>query len=130
MEVTKKQIADGVSSFIDNCLMPSASDGQMKLVLNMARDSIRKGDALDTFLNNPMIENVITEENDRYDVTRFVQVMKEVFEDSDYFPITIPSIPVISPQERILKITEPHFDKLVHYIMPETPSATAAMDDE
>ena len=130
MEVTKKQIADGVSAFIDNCLMPSASDGQMKLVLNMARDSIRKGDALETFLNNPMIENVITEENDKYDVTRFVQVMKEVFEESDYYPITIPSIPVISPQERILKITEPHFDKLVHYIMPETLSAIAAMDDE
>lgn len=129
MEVSKKQIADGVSAFIDNCLIPS-SDGQMRLVLTMAKDSIRKGSALDYFLENPMIENVITEENDMYDITRFVQVMKDVYEDSDYYPITIPSIPVISPQERILKITEPHFDKLVHYIMPETPSATAAMDDE
>ena len=129
MEVSKKQIADGVSAFIDNCLIPS-SDGQMRLVLTMAKDSIRKGSALDYFLENPMIENVITEENDMYDITRFVQVMKDVYEDSDYYPITIPSIPLISPQERILKITEPHFDKLVHYIMPETPSATAAMDDE
>lgn len=129
MEVSKKQIADGVSAFIDNCLIPS-SDGQMRLVLTMAKDSIRKGSALDYFLENPMIENVITEENDMYDITRFVQVMKDVYEDSDYYPITIPSIPLISPQERILKITEPHFDKLVHYIMPETPSATATMDDE
>lgn len=129
MEVSKKQIADGVSAFIDNCLIPS-SDGQMRLVLTMAKDSIRKGSALDYFLENPMIENVITEENDMYDITRFVQVMKDVYEDSDYYPINIPSIPLISPQERILKITEPHFDKLVHYIMPETPSATAAMDDE
>jgi hypothetical protein len=129
MEVSKKQIADGVSAFIDNCLIPS-SDGQMRLVLTMTKDSIRKGSALDYFLENPMIENVITEENDMYDITRFVQVMKDVYEDSDYYPITIPSIPLISPQERILKITEPHFDKLIHYIMPETPSATAAMDDE
>ena len=129
MEVTKKQIADGVSAFIDNCLMPS-SDGQMKLVLTMAKDSIRKGDVLDSFLDNSMIENIIIEDNNMYDISRFVQVMKDVYEDCDYYPITIPSVPLISPQERILKITEPHFDKLVHYIMPETPSATAAMDDE
>ena len=128
MEVSRKQIADGVSAFIDNCLMPSASDGQMRLVLVMAKDSVRKGDALENFLENPMIETVITEDNDMYDISRFVQVMKNVYEDSDYIPITIPSIPLISPQERILKITEPHFDRLVHYIMPEpTP---AAVEDE
>ena len=129
MDVSRKQIADGVSAFIDNCLMPSAADSQMKLVLTMAKDSIRKGDALENFLENPMIETVIIEDNNLYDITRFVQVMKDVYEDSDYIPITIPSVPLISPQERILKITEPHFDKLIHYIMPETPT-TAAVDDE
>ena len=125
MEVSKKQIADGVSTFIDNCLIPSA-DGQTKLVLTMVKDGIRKGDALDSFLDNPMIETVITEDNNMYDVSRFIQVMKDVYEDCDYYPITIPSVPLISPQERIVKITEAHFDKLVHYIIPETTT----MDDE
>ena len=123
MEVSKKQIVDGVSTFIENCLIPS-SDGQMKLVLTMVKDSVRKGNGmLDKFLDNPMISSVIVEEDGMYDITRFVQVMREAFEDSDSFPIIVPSIPVISPQERTLKITEQHFDKLVHYIQPETVSS-------
>ncbi len=128
MEVTKKQIVDGVSAFIDNCLMPSTSDGQMKLVLTMAKDSLRKNhETIDKFLDNPMISSIITEDNGMYDISRFIQVMKETFDDNEYYPITIPSIPIVSPQERVLKISEPHFDKLVNYIQP--PSAPVINDE-
>ena len=74
-----------------------------------------------------MISSIITEDNGMYDISRFIQVMKETFDDNEYYPITIPSIPIVSPQERILKISEPHFDKLVNYIQP--PSAPVINDE-
>ena len=119
MKVTKKQIIDGVAMFIENCLIPSVSDGQIILVLCMVKANLKKNSILvDSFLDNTMVSSVITESEGMYDISTFVKVMKDILEDND-FPIIIPSVPLISPQKSVMHLTESQFDKLVSYIVPD-----------
>lgn len=119
MKVTKKQIIDGVAMFIENCLIPSVSDGQIILVLCMVKANLKKNSILvDSFLDNTMVSSVITESEGMYDISTFVKVMKDILEDND-FPIIIPSVPLISPQKSVMHLTEAQFDKLVSYIVPD-----------
>ena len=119
MKVTKKQIIDGVAMFIENCLIPSVSDGQIILVLCMVKANLKKNSVLvDSFLDNTMVSSVITESEGMYDISTFVKVMKDILEDND-FPIIIPSVPLISPQKSVMHLTEAQFDKLVSYIVPD-----------
>lgn len=119
MKVTKKQITDGVAMFIENCLIPSVSDGQIILVLCMVKANLKKNSVLvDSFLDNTMVSSVIPESEGMYDISTFVKVMKDILEDND-FPIIIPSVPLISPQKSVMHLTEAQFDKLVSYIVPD-----------
>lgn len=118
MEVSKKQIIDGVIRFIDGVLIPQCKDKQTAFVLSMSKDMIKKGSYIDIFLDNPLISSVITEENGMYELGSFVDSMREILDDIDY-PITLPSIPLLAPDETRLILTSQDFERLVSYIQPQ-----------
>jgi len=118
MEVSKKQIIDGTIRFIDGVLIPQCKDKQTAFVLSMSKDMIRKGSLVDTFLDNPLISSVITEENGMYELSSFVDSMRGILDDIDY-PITLPSIPLLAPDETRMILTSQDFERLVSYMQPQ-----------
>ena len=123
MKVKKKNLVNGVVKFIETDLIPLIGDRNTKFVLAMAKDALRENESLaDDFLHSPMVSSLVKEEDEEYDVTDFVTILKNVLAEYDSFPITIPKIPLFSPVEKVVKITADDVDKLMKYITPQEVS--------
>ena len=118
--VSKKTLVQGVIKFIENDLIPQIGDRNTKFVLSIAKDSLKEDyDMVDSFLHSPMISTLIKESDGMYDILQFSSILKSVLSDSQSFPITIPKIPLFSPNEKVLKITAEDVDKLMKYMSSE-----------
>lgn len=117
MQVSKKKIIDGVAKFIDDTLIPQIYDGQVRFVLSMIKDTMKKKpDMVDIFLDNPIIATSIPEEGGLYEVGHFIDTMRSVLDDCEYYPITIPKVPLLSTEEKLIKISASDFEALVSNI--------------
>lgn len=120
MQVSKKRIVDGVAKFIDDTLIPQIYDGQTRFVLSMIKDTMKKRpDMVDTFLDNPIISSSIIEDDGMYEVGHFVDTMRGILEDCECYPITIPKVPLLSPESKNIKINASDFESLVNFIRGE-----------
>ena len=118
--VSKKQIANGVSKFITNDLIPDLEGEKIRFVLMVAKKSMRENPSmLDAFLDNPMIATVMKKDGDMYDIEGFANVMRNSIAESSEYPITIPKIPLLMNENQTVKITSADIDKLYSYIIGE-----------
>ncbi len=117
MMVPKKKLVHAVVKFIENDLIPYVGDRNTKFVLAMAKDSLKENNNLaDAFLESPMVSTLVKEEDGEYDISQLSTIMKNVLSEYESFPVTIPKIPLFSPNEKILKITAEDIEKLLKYI--------------
>lgn len=130
MQVSKKRIIDGVSKFISDTLIPEINDGQTRFVLSMIKDTMKKRpDMIDSFLDNPIISSSIIEDEGMYEVGHFVDTMRNILEDCECYPITIPKIPLLSPMEKVIKIKAGDFEKLVNAIWIDEEETSTTSDE-
>lgn len=119
MTATKKQLVNGVVKFIEDDLIPNVGDRNMKFVLAMAKDSLKENPSLvDGFLRSPMVASVVEEEDGCYDLTQMSAILKSVLAEYQSIPVTVPKIPLFSPVEKTIKISEEDFNSLMGYIIP------------
>lgn len=131
MQVTKRHIIDGVTKFINDTLIPETYDGQLRFVLSMMKDTIRKKpETVDAFLENPVISSSITEDDGMYEIGHFVDTMRSILEECECYPITVPEVPLFSPQRKVMKITASDFETLVNDIKGEEPVSEPVAEDE
>lgn len=131
MQVTKKHIIDGVARFINDTLIPETYDGQLRFVLSMMKDTIKKKpETVDAFLENPVISSSITEDDGMYEIGHFVDTMRSILEECECYPITVPEVPLFSPQRKVMKITASDFETLVNDIKGEEPVSEPVAEDE
>lgn len=133
MQVTKKHIVDGVIKFIEDTLIPDTYDGQLRFVLSMMKDTIKKKpETVDAFLHNPVISSSIEEDDGMYEIGHFVDTMRNILEDCECYPITVPEVPLFSPSVKTVKISASDFEKLVNdiRIIDSYVEPTTDEDDE
>lgn len=124
--VSKKQIANGVAQFIETSLIPSISDKQMKLVLSVAKSAMRKdSDMLDVFLETPLIVAVMPETEGMYDIKNLLDIIKRTVDDGEYFSITIPRIPLLMQDDKILRLTSSDIEDLMKIMFPDSDDTEA-----
>lgn len=115
--VSKKNIADAISKFIGNDLIQGIEDEQLKFVLCITKQSlIENSNTLDNFIENPMIETIIREENGMYDIKNFTVMLKKVLDSCGSYPIAIPKVPILLSHEKIIRINSTDIDKIVSYL--------------
>ena len=113
---SKKQIVNSIAKFIINDLIPDIDDKQLKFLLCIARKSMKENpNMLDSFLHNSMISSAIVESDGDYDIETFASTLKEVLGDS-YYPLIIPKVPLLSANDKILRITAEDVDKIIMYL--------------
>lgn len=118
--VSKKNIAEAISRFIANDLVQGIDDNQLCFVLCIIKQSISENaDILDSFFDNPMIESVIHEENGMYDIKDFTSMLKKVINEYGAYSVTIPRVPLLLPNEKIIKINSSDIDKIINYLNEE-----------
>lgn len=120
MMVPKKKLIHAVVKFIENDLIPFVGDRNTKFVLAMAKDSLKENnDLADAFLESPMVATLVKEEDGEYDISQLSTIMKNVLNEYESFPVTIPKIPLFSPTEKVLKITSEDIEKLLKYVQAD-----------
>lgn len=107
MRVTKAQIVNGLTSYIQQEIMPKMDDDRaLKILFSVAVNAIRANDKLiDKYLQNDIVRALIDDDGTgNYDVARLMDWIKTSVEEYGAFPIVVPPIPLVSPREITLRL--------------------------
>ena len=131
MELSKKQIAQSLVKFLEEYLNQTSMDKQTKLILYMAKDSIKNDiNVLDSFLDNPLIKTVIMQDDDMYDVTPFITSMRNIISEYGMYSLFIPKVPLLTTEEKCVKLSSSDMDILIKMINEvRNPSATVTEEE-
>lgn len=116
MQVTKEQIAKGVSAFIQEDMIPHITDSGMQLLLGITAGAVEtKPGILDKLLENEMLA-AVAKSGDHYDLDLLKKAATAAIDKYGKLEITIPGIKFISPHDKVLNFTSEDIRKLVDRI--------------
>ena len=107
MRVSKNQIVNGLTSFIQQEIIPKMENDQaLRILLSVAVNAIKaNGKLIDKWLDNDIVRALIDDDGSGdYDVERLMTLIRSSVEEYGSFPVAIPPIPLISPREITLKL--------------------------
>lgn len=107
MRVTRAQIVNGLTKYIQQEIMPKMEDDRaLKILFSVGVNAIKANDALiDKWLSNDIIRALIDDDRSgSYDVERLMDWIRASVEEYGSFPVTVPPIPLISPREITLRL--------------------------
>ena len=108
MRVTKAQIVNGVTSYIQQEIFPKMEDDRaLKILFSVAVNAIKANDKLiDKWLDNDIVRMLIYDDgNGYYDIGNLMDWVRMSVDEYGAFPITVPPIPLVSPHEITLKLS-------------------------
>ena len=107
MRVTKSQIVNGLTGYIQQEIMPRMDDDRaLKILLSVGVNAIRANDRLiDKYLSNEIVRALIDDDGTgNYDIDRLMDWIKTGVEEYGAFPVVVPPIPLVSPREITLRL--------------------------
>jgi len=107
MRVTRAQIVNGLTKYIQQEVMPKMEDDRaLKILFSVGVNAIKANDALiDKWLSNDIIRALIDDDRSgSYDIERLMDWIRASVEEYGSFPVTVPPIPLISPREITLRL--------------------------
>lgn len=111
MEVSRGQLVSGATRFAKNEVIGKIPDKSFKMVLSMLIDLLEaKPELADSFLK-PMAN-----ERGMYDMDLLEHLLVRTMDEYGDFPIIIPAIKFISPQEKELRFNSDDVRKLREYV--------------
>jgi len=119
MRVTKSQIVNGLTRYIQQEILPKMDDDRaLKILFSVGVNAIKANDKLiDKYLQNDIIRALIDDDGSgNYDVERLMDWIKESVEEYGAFPVTVPPIPLISPKEITLRLSAPDIIAIQRHI--------------
>lgn len=108
MRVSKNQIVNGLTSYIQQEILPKmADDRALAILFSVAVNAIKANDKLiDRYLSNDIIRALIDDDGSgSYNVERLMDWLRASVEEYGAFPVTVPPIPLISPREITLRLS-------------------------
>lgn len=116
MEVTKAQVAKGISLFIQDEMIPCVEDRGMKFVLGFAEGYVLGNpQILDKYLETPVFA-MLAKSGNNYDLNGLKKAASFAAEKYGKLEITIPGIPLVSPHEKVFQLSKEDIEKLVSKI--------------
>lgn len=107
MRVTRNQIVNGLTAYIQQEIMPRMDDDRaLKILFSIGVNAIKANDKLiDKYLSNDIVRALIDDDGSgNYDIERLMDWIKSSVEEYGAFPIIVPPIPLVSPREITLRL--------------------------
>lgn len=121
MHVEKQKIIDGIIRYIEKDVMPEiSSDRGFQVVISIGISAIKANNKLlDKLFENDIFKSLANydDENKTYDIDLLYNIAKDSISKCGYFPVKIPVISFISPNEKELKFSAADIDRLKSYII-------------
>lgn len=108
MRVSKNQIVNGLTGYIQQEILPKmADDRALAILFSVAVNAIKSNEKLiDRYLSNDIIRAMIDDDgSESYNVERLMEWLQASVEEYGAFPVTVPPIPLISPREITLRLS-------------------------
>lgn len=114
MKVTKEQIIDGIVSYVENELIPVVEDKPTQIIASVAVKAIRANKALvDSVFEKPLVKSLLEADSEGYyEINGLFEAFTESIKLYGPLPIEIPSIPIISPDVKILTFKESDIEEI------------------
>lgn len=120
--VTKKQIVNAVVKFVENDMMKSAGSGSSKFLAVLGKNALKKNPAIiDNVLENPLVKEVIAEDNGMYDIDSAAEMLKKTMEEAGALPLQLPKIPLVLPEGDEIRLDRTDIDRLLSYMQEDEP---------
>ena len=100
MRVSKKQIVDGLASYVLGELAPKMGRNKgLQIALTVAVKTIQGNDMLiDKVFGTPFLQAILTpDESGRYEIGPLLDEIEAATKKSGPLPLSLPSIPLIAP---------------------------------
>ena len=108
MRVTRPQIINGLTGYIQQEILPKMEDDRaLKILFSVAVNAIKANDKLiDKYLQNDIVRALIDDDGSGgYDVESLMDWIRASVEEYGAFPVSVPPIPLISSREITIKLT-------------------------
>ena len=107
MRVTRPQIINGLTGYIQQEILPKMEDDRaLKILFSVAVNAIKANDKLiDKYLSNDIVKALIDDDGSgNYDIERLMAWIRTSVEEYGAFPVIVPPIPLVSPREITLRL--------------------------
>ena len=107
MRVSKSQIVHGLTDYIRGEILPKLGDNKsMQIILSIGLNAAMANNKLiDTAMKNGIVLALLDDDGTgSYDVEGITSAMRAAIEQYGNFPVHVPPVPLISPQEITLKL--------------------------
>ena len=107
MRVTRTQIVNGLTAYIQQEIMPRMEDDRgLKILLAVAVNAIKaNGQLIDKWLGGDIARALIDDDGaGHYDIDRLADWLQASVEEYGAFPVAVPAIPFVSPREITIKL--------------------------
>lgn len=115
MRVTKSQIVHGVADYIQTDILPNLVNGRgLQIIVSIGANALAANHKLaDVVLNQSMVRALLDDDGSgTYDIGGLADAMRKSIEQYGSFPVQIPAVPLISPEEITLKLTAEDVDAM------------------
>lgn len=118
MRVTKEHIVNGITSYAELEVIPQIEDKSTRIIASVAVKAIKANNSLlDSVFSSPMLKEILHEDaNGTYEIGEIFRYLEESVKEFGPFPVIIPPIPFISPDEKLLSFNENDVSNIKRYI--------------
>ena len=118
MNVTKQQIVNGATRYINEEVINKITDRPLKIALAVGVSMIgRKPEIINAFFDDDRVAKIFNKRDDgTYDIGEITEAIEKTLAQYGDFPVTIPAIKFISPTEKILNFSAFDIRRLREYI--------------
>ena len=119
MRVTRPQIINGLTGYIQQEILPKMEDDRaLKILFSVAVNAIKANDKLiDKYLSNDIVKALIDDDGSgNYDIERLMEWIRTSVEEYGAFPVIVPPIPLVSPREITLRLSAPDIVAIQRHI--------------
>ena len=107
MRVTKGQIVHGIADYVRGEILPKMGDNRaMQIILSIGANAVfANSRTVDAVFENSIIRALLEDDGTgTYEVGALADAMRDAVEQYGSFPVHIPAVPLLSPNEITLNL--------------------------
>ena len=115
MRVSRDRLVQGVSEYVRSEILPKMGDNKaMQIILSIGVNAaLANGKTVGAVLDNGVVKALLEDDGSgTYEIGAVAEAMREAVEQYGSFPVRIPAIPLVSPNEITLSLNESDIDAL------------------
>jgi hypothetical protein len=115
MRVTKSQIVHGITDYIQSDILPQmVGSRSMQIIVSIGANAVVANNKLvNALFENQIVKSLLDDDGSgTYDLTGLVDAITKSIQQYGSFPVKVPAIPLISPDEFTLSLTADDVDAM------------------